>query len=103
MVGRYKPHHDTPHDKTTTQTIWTLQNHRHNIQSGLSIRTTAPMEGSQRVPCFPPITLSRNNNTRTQLPRTTPRRYQWGKGVGSKRNCGVTTLRTLEKAAILNS
>src|SRR6266576_765908 len=102
MVGRHKPHHDVPYDKTTTQMIWTLQNHRRNIQSGLSIGTTAPVEGSQRVPCFPPITLSRNDNTRTKLPRTTPRCYQRGEGVGSEGNHGITALRTLEKAAILN-
>src|SRR6266566_1922335 len=100
MVGRHKPHHDAPHDKTTTQTIWTLQNHRRNIQSGLSIRTTTPMEDSQCVPCLPPITLSQNNNTWTKLPRTAPRHHRWRKGVGSKRDHGIKTLWAVEEAAI---
>src|SRR6266576_5580056 len=91
MARRHKPRHDTPHSETTTQTIWTLQNHQHNIQSGLSIGTATPMEDSQRVPRFPPIALSQNDNARAQLPRATPRRHRRGEGVGSEGNRGIKT------------
>src|SRR6266576_2792554 len=103
MARRDQPHHDAPHDEAISQTIWTLQNHRCNIQSGLSTGITTPMEGPQHVSCFSPITLSRNDNTQTKLPRTTPRRHRWRERVGSKRNRGIKTLWAVEEAAILNS
>src|SRR6266566_3159997 len=103
MARGHEPLHDAPYSKATTQTIRTLQNHQRNIQSGLSIGTTAPMEDPQRVPRFPPIALSRNDNARAQLPRATPRRHRRGKGVGGKGNRGIETLRTMEEATILNT
>src|SRR6266576_5381338 len=103
MARRDQPHHDAPHDEAITKTIWTLQSHRCNIQSGLSTGITTPMEGPQRVSCFSPITLSRNDNTRTKLPRTTPRHHRWRERVGSKRDCGIKTPWAVEEAAILNS
>src|SRR6266566_1175603 len=102
MARGHEPLHDAPYSKTTTQTIRTLQNHQRDIQSGLSIGTTAPMEDPQRVPRFPPIALSRNDDTRAQLPRATPRRHRRGKGVGGEGNRGIKALWAVEEAAILN-
>src|SRR6266567_5738990 len=103
MVRRHQPHHDAPYNEAITQTIWTLQNHRCNIQSGLSIGITAPMEGPQRVSHVSPIALLRNNNTRTKLPRATPRCHRWGERVGSEGNRGIKTLWAVKEATILNS
>src|SRR6266566_5717941 len=102
MARGHEPLHDAPYSKATTQTIRTLQNHQRNIQSGLSIGTTAPMEDPQRVPRFPPIALPRNDNARAQLPRATPRRHRRRKGAGGKGNRGIKALWAVEEAAILN-